>query len=107
MARTLVFLTQPELAGGSSEPRTRSFRVVVERIAADTGEPVLREWYYMHFSKAKKIYRTLARELMVSRDTASYRICLNRAVNERWDNPIFSVEDPVREPETAGKGQNG
>jgi hypothetical protein len=97
MARTLLFLSQPELAGGIIEARTRSFRVIVERIAADTGEITIREWYFMSFAKARKVYRTLAKELMVSRETASYRVCLNRALSPTWDDALFfAAEDRTK-----------
>jgi hypothetical protein len=97
MARTLLFLSHPELAGGIPEARTRAFRVVVEHISMEDGTVTAREWYYMSFAKARRVYRTLAKELMVSRDTASYRVCLNRAVTQRWDDSLFfAAEDRAR-----------
>ncbi len=97
MARTLLLLFQPELAGGIAEARTRSFRALVEQMSAETGEITTREWYFMSFDKARRIYRTLAKELMVSRETAQYRISLNRALSPKWEeNLFFAAEDRTK-----------
>lgn len=65
------------------------FRVTYRVMVSGTPENRQVEFRYPTFAKAKANYKAILLEFYRAKATQHYEICLNRATDPCWQNPIF------------------
>lgn len=71
------------------------FRVTYQVLEKEKAGERTIEFRYESYARAKSNYKAILLEFYLKRNPVGYRICLNRAGDLPWENPIFEDQSDL------------